>query len=42
MTLRVGGLLKPSYGERELAENVRILSYGKGGLKLLKKPSYDI
>jgi len=27
---------------RWLAENVRISSYGGGGLKLLKKPSYDI
>jgi len=26
----------------ELAENVRIPSYGKRGLKLFKKPSYDI
>jgi len=34
--------LKTSYGGRELAENVRIPSYRGRGLKLLKKPSYDI
>jgi len=31
-----------SYGGRGLAENVRIPSYAKRGLKLLKKLSYDI
>jgi len=33
------GWLKTSY--RELAENVRIPSYGEGW-KMLKNPSYDI
>jgi len=40
-----GSWLKMSYRGRRLAEKVRIPTYGRGGLKLLKKPSfheYDI